>query len=513
MLRLTRLLCVVCSTSSDPYRVLGVTQDMPFAEIRQKFHELTQRYHPDMSSGDANRFREINSAYRELRAIYRRRQTPTVSDGDGATDAKSRDHYWHRHRTTNTSRAHAQKEEAYRRWSQRSSDENARRDESAYCEGSGRHTRLRWSIFHNFFDGYEILLSLFAVFVVLVYSVQRYFVVLHLVAEKRKRVRNMEEGLPPPMPLEVKEEDREKYKEPVRDSDLRSDSQRLREEMYYRRATQRRFDDMREFLFVYDPDGVGDCTVSTSRFSHQYVDERRIARRCPIVREFNSEKRDQSYDTIAKELRATMEKTPWWNARAGRYGGLIAQGLTCVPVNSTATAKWTFIEYAPLTTAAAAAAGTGATMAAPHTTKPKDDGAAAHSSSPWGSDSSIEMPSFSSAVSPNSVPREPPVCLAALRNLRFDDIGMCQRVVGTEHVAHSPKRTTSSASAQARQPAAADTWTSDAKHNCSSASTINTPNGTRLDPAPLPAARGGALVRGGPLPLCNTSVPLEKMKL
>lgn len=59
----------------DYYKVLGLRQDAPEAEIHQAFRKLAIQYHPDRNPGpDAQkRFSEINEAYQVLRDASKRR--------------------------------------------------------------------------------------------------------------------------------------------------------------------------------------------------------------------------------------------------------------------------------------------------------------------------------------------------------------------------------------------------------------------------------------------------------
>ncbi|KPI86079.1 hypothetical protein ABL78_4840 [Leptomonas seymouri] len=424
------LLCVPFQGTGplSPHQVLGVAPGTPFVEIRHRFHELTRKYHPDMQDGDPAKFREINSAYRLLRAEYRR-QTANMggTTGDGAANS-SRFHRsaWRSGKATPTGGAF---------WEERNErirKEHDRREQERWArqENDRYRTNRRSTLFSEFlliFSGSEIAISLATVVVVLLYSVERYYTVNRMLEEKRLRLKNMDEGVPPPMPMELDKELETRYSHPPGSTELQIDALRIREESKYRRATQRKFEDFREFMFVYDPEAIASRRVTSSRFSYQYTNEREIPKRCPILREFNSENRTENYSSIQKDLENTIRAVPWVSPDAGYAGALIAKGLGSITANSPNTTKWTFIEYTDL-----------------------DRG-----------------PKEASTT-----------CLVAIRNLRFDQTGMCQRVTVTGKSVLHPELV-----AQREQ---------DLKEG---------------------KLKKRFLVKGGALPLKDLSIPLEVMKL
>ncbi|KAG5467434.1 hypothetical protein CUR178_01077 [Leishmania enriettii] len=361
----------------SPHQVLGVAPGTPFEEVRQRFCELTKRYHPDVEHGDPVRFREINAAYRLLRAQYRR----SSSGGGATTDARcsSSSFQGRRRRETPTGGAFwAERNERVRK------ESDQRERERRAAEDRDRRTASKKRGFFRellvLLDGSEIAISIGTVVVVLLYSVERYHTVNRMLAEKRQRQKNMDEGLPPPMPLEVDKALRDKYSALPESREQQMDALRIREESKYRRATQRKFEDFREFMFVYDPEAIASRKVATTRFSYQYMREAEIPKRCPILREFNSESRTHHYGTIERELEEAIRETPWSSPDAGYAGALVAKGLSRIAANSPNTTKWTFIEYTDMN---------------------------------------------------NGPKNAQTTCLAALRNLRFGQTGMCQRVAVT----------------------------------------------------------------------------------
>ncbi|MDD3156050.1 MAG: DnaJ domain-containing protein [Candidatus Pacebacteria bacterium] len=52
--------------SKDYYKILGVSEDATNEQIKQAFHNLAFKYHPDRPSGDEKKFKEINEAFQTL---------------------------------------------------------------------------------------------------------------------------------------------------------------------------------------------------------------------------------------------------------------------------------------------------------------------------------------------------------------------------------------------------------------------------------------------------------------
>ena len=51
------------STKRDYYEILGVQKSASKEEIKKAFHKLAHKFHPDKSSGDADKFKEVSEAY------------------------------------------------------------------------------------------------------------------------------------------------------------------------------------------------------------------------------------------------------------------------------------------------------------------------------------------------------------------------------------------------------------------------------------------------------------------
>lgn len=73
------MLIFVASRSSktkmaDYYKILGVEKGASDDEIKKAYRKLAHKYHPDKSGGDAEKFKEINSAYQVLSDKSKRAQ-------------------------------------------------------------------------------------------------------------------------------------------------------------------------------------------------------------------------------------------------------------------------------------------------------------------------------------------------------------------------------------------------------------------------------------------------------
>jgi len=59
------------------YQTLGVDKKASKDDIKKAFRRLAQKYHPDKSGGDENKFKEINEAYQILSDEHRRKEYDT----------------------------------------------------------------------------------------------------------------------------------------------------------------------------------------------------------------------------------------------------------------------------------------------------------------------------------------------------------------------------------------------------------------------------------------------------
>lgn len=77
----------------DPYEVLGLPTGATWRQIQRAYRKLAMRHHPDRNPGDPQaheRFKEINSAYEELKSQHFRRESQ--EEALGRASSSEEDH-------------------------------------------------------------------------------------------------------------------------------------------------------------------------------------------------------------------------------------------------------------------------------------------------------------------------------------------------------------------------------------------------------------------------------------
>jgi len=76
--------------NKDYYKILGVSKDAPFEEIKKTYRKLAFQYHPDKNPGNEDMMKEINEAYAVLSDERKRREYDSFRKSYGFF---ARDHF------------------------------------------------------------------------------------------------------------------------------------------------------------------------------------------------------------------------------------------------------------------------------------------------------------------------------------------------------------------------------------------------------------------------------------
>ncbi len=79
------------NTEKDFYQILGVSRDAPLSTIKARYRELSAKYHPDSSGGDADisAFQEVSEAYKTLSNPQKRKAYDDGIRGNVVSDLRT----------------------------------------------------------------------------------------------------------------------------------------------------------------------------------------------------------------------------------------------------------------------------------------------------------------------------------------------------------------------------------------------------------------------------------------
>ncbi|MEK7167367.1 MAG: DnaJ domain-containing protein, partial [Patescibacteria group bacterium] len=69
--------------AKDYYDILGVSKSASQEEVKKAFRKLAHEHHPDKTSGNADKFKEINEAYQTLNDPGKRKQYDQFGSASG----------------------------------------------------------------------------------------------------------------------------------------------------------------------------------------------------------------------------------------------------------------------------------------------------------------------------------------------------------------------------------------------------------------------------------------------
>lgn len=158
------------SVMTDPYTVLGVSTGASKDEIKRAFRKLAKKYHPDVNKSPdaAEKFKEINTAYKCIKDVDPTKQKKPQSSGNGTSythtgyswnsrnewqDEQSRREAWKNAFNDFWNRA---EQEAYARyranWEREQESEFEYVDESTFTDDDWYDAKREWDKFYRAAD-------------------------------------------------------------------------------------------------------------------------------------------------------------------------------------------------------------------------------------------------------------------------------------------------------------------------------------------------------------------------
>jgi curved DNA-binding protein CbpA len=289
--------------------ILGVSPDVTDEQLKERFRELARTLHPDMPTGDAKRFKEVNAAY----AVFKAQRVKGMRD-DG--------------HVTNDSSADSEDAMAERM------REHMRRYHEERARGRPRsHQEMMWDD-----EVYEILVMGASWFFAVIFVVD--WTLLRWKSSQRDDLVTMAAAMRSstvPVPTQL-----------VAPSEVAKDYTDKTSAAYYnrqRRSHQQSFQDLREFFLIYDTDFVADRRFSLQKISSDRIDEQRIAPNCGMVLRINSSSNPRAYDKAVMDAVGRVDTTNWRWVDAGPTTGLTLEALKRIPKHHPSDYRVTFVEY------------------------------------------------------------------------------------------------------------------------------------------------------------------------
>ena len=72
---------------TDPYKLLGVSQNSPLEEIKAAYRELVKQHHPD-TGGDQQKIIELNAAWEVLKKEHKNQNLNTLNNSQTYDQSK-----------------------------------------------------------------------------------------------------------------------------------------------------------------------------------------------------------------------------------------------------------------------------------------------------------------------------------------------------------------------------------------------------------------------------------------
>jgi hypothetical protein len=318
-----------------PRQILGVGPHATADEVKERFRVLARQHHPDMATGDANKFREINAAYSIIRAEMKAGGTPDSASSSSKADGGStvRNKKKNTQARPSSGATHMPPGAA------------AEHDESYY---EANAERSRWSNDRAAFKyrlhanrGTIALCGVSSlVFALLFY---RYYTA----PRKTRGMIDAENGTSSSASPEVvvSDEDLSKLTMELGSAVSSQQQPQQRKEETKRMGKEAIFDSFEHYLEAFDTLDAGERKVTLHQFVADAVDELLVPERCVFVRKFNSDKDPGGYDAVVDALIPQVQRTKWINIDVADAASLVLSGASRVVNTNPHRARWTFVEY------------------------------------------------------------------------------------------------------------------------------------------------------------------------